>query len=229
MLMLNPINWGLKHHGNDTHPTPPSDGAAILSKYDGLHRANTDEKKIYLTFDLGYEAGYTAQVLDILKASGHKAIFFMCGEYLKQTELVERIIAEGHMIGNHTDRHKDLPTLSPEKITADIMDFQNQFTEKFPHAPAPVFMRPPKGRFDETVVKIARENNLRTMLWSIAIKDWDKSPIPHEKSAQTLADRLHAGAIILLHITNAGMPRTVEAFLPLVTARGYTIANPFEM
>lgn len=229
ILGLNPVNWGLKHNGNDLPPTPPDSGAAILQKYDGLYRANTTDKKIFLTFDLGYEAGHTAQILDILKTNGFKAIFFLCGNYLQESDLINRIIAEGHTVGNHTNHHKDLPTLSRDAITTDIMDFQNKFTTAYPNTPAPTFMRPPKGRFDEKTLDIAKQNGMRTMLWSIAIKDWGKTAIDHEKSAQTLAKRLHPGAIILLHITNAGMPKTLETLVPMLKERGYTVGNPSEI
>jgi peptidoglycan-N-acetylmuramic acid deacetylase len=133
------------------------------------------------------------------------------------------------VIGNHTNHHKDLPTLSNDGIKTDIMDFQNKFTSQYPNAKPPTFMRPPKGRFDEKTLTVARDNNLRTMLWSIAIKDWGKSPIDHVASANLISKRIHNGAIILMHITNAGVPKTVENLLSLLTEKGYTIGNPTEI
>jgi len=219
------VDWGLGPNGQGVPPTPPSHGAMILEKHNGLYRQETDEKRVFFTFDLGYEAGYTAEVLDILKEHNIKAIFFLCGNYLKETDLVNRMIDEGHIIGNHTDRHKDLPTLSREGIVTDIMTFQNDFTTQFPKAAAPVWFRPPKGRIDEKTLAVASENNLKTMMWSIAIKDWGKTPINADQSSQTIIKRIHPGAIILFHITNAGMPRTIEKLIPMLEEQGYEIAS----
>ena len=223
------INWGVCPQKNNIPPTPPPGSQKLLDDFGGLFRVNTDKKVVYFTFDLGYEAGYTAEVLDILKSHNAKGIFFLCGNYLKETALIERMHAEGHVIGNHTDRHKDLPTLSPDAIKTDIMDFQNDYLSRYPDKHAPTFMRPPKGRFDEKTLRIAQENKFRTMLWSIATVDWGKTAIDPVKTSDTIVRRLHSGAIILCHITNSGMPKTLERALPLIKAAGYTIGDPHEI
>ena len=117
------VSWGLKPNTQEKTPVPPADGVKLLTEHGGLFVGDTAQKKVYFTFDLGYEAGYTAEVLDILKENGIKGVFFLCGNYLKETELVKRMISEGHSIGNHTDRHKDLPKLSDEGIKKDIAAF----------------------------------------------------------------------------------------------------------
>jgi peptidoglycan-N-acetylmuramic acid deacetylase len=228
-LLSSPISWGLKPTENETIPPVPPKWSKTLQDGNGLYHLDTTEKKVLFTFDLGYEAGYTGEVLDILKAHDIKAIFFLCGHYLTETELVNRMINEGHMIGNHTDKHKDLTTLNKDGITTDIMDFQNEFIEKYPDAKPPVFMRPPSGKVDQESLEVASSNNLKTMMWSVAIKDWGKEPIDADKNAKRIAKRVHPGAIILLHITNAGMPRMVEQLLPLLSEKGYTTAQPFEI
>ena len=228
VLTVAPVNWGLGGFGNDRVPTAPSDGVKLLGQYNGLYHVPTDEKKIFLTFDLGYEAGFTGEILDILKENGLKAVFFLCGNYLQEGDLINRMIDEGHTIGNHTDRHRDLPKLDKAGVVTDIMTLQNDFIAKYPHARAPKFFRPPQGRIDEKTMQVASENGFRTVMWSLAIKDWSKTPIDHIASADKLAGRLHPGAIILLHITNAGMPKTLRTLLPLVKERGYTIGEPSE-
>ena len=220
------INWGLSGYGNEAIPAAPAGASQILSDFGGLYHLDTNEKQVLFTFDLGYEAGYTNEVLDVLKANNIKAIFFLAGNYLKETDLINRITSEGHMIGNHTDRHKDLPTLSDDKIQKDICDFQTKFCEKYPNAQCPVWFRPPKGRFDEKTLTIAKDCGLRCMMWSIATKDWGKEPINAEKTAQKIADRIHPGAVILSHITNAGTPKMLEVLIPLLTAKGYVTASP---
>ncbi|MDR0461783.1 MAG: polysaccharide deacetylase family protein [Christensenellaceae bacterium] len=221
-----PINWGLGYNGKDAPPTPPPGSHVLLQEHNGLYKQDTEEKRVFFTFDLGYEAGHTADVLDILKVNGIKAIFFLCGHYLKETDLIGRMIAEGHTIGNHTDKHKDLPTLSREGIEKDIMTFQNDFIAKYPEAKPPVWFRPPQGRIDEKTLKVAKENNLRTTMWSIAIKDWGKAPIDAQKSAEKIAGRAHPGAVILMHITNAGTPKMLDLLIPMLVAQGYEIGSP---
>ena len=100
------VNWGLTHHGNETTPTVSALGAKLLQEYDGMYVGDTSQKQVYFTFDLGYEAGYTADVLDLLKEYQIKGLFFLCGNYLKETDLIERMQNEGHQIGNHTNKHR---------------------------------------------------------------------------------------------------------------------------
>ena len=220
------INWGLSPTTNETTPAAPERAQTMLDEYNGLYVGNTDKKEVYFTFDLGYESGYTAQVLDILKENNIKCIFFLCGHYLTETELVNRMLTEGHTIGNHTDKHKELPTLSNDGIKTDIATFQNDYKTKYPDQKAPVFFRPPKGSFDERTLQIAKDEGLRTMLWSIAIVDWGKKAINAKSCADKITSRIHPGAIILFHITNSGTPEMLKLLIPQLKEKGYTIGHP---
>ena len=220
------VDWGLSHRGNEQIPTASTQGTALLNKYNGLYVADTDKKEVYLTFDLGYEAGHTGKVLDILAEHGIKGIFFLCGNYLTQDEIIGRMIAEGHSFGNHTDKHKNLPSLSDEGITTDITTLGNAYSEKFSDAKPMKFFRPPQGRFDERTLDIAKQNGLRAMMWSIAIVDWAKTPIDAKASADKIAGRIHPGAIILSHITNAGTPEMLKLLIPQLIEKGYSFGDP---
>jgi len=209
-------------------PEPPAHGAKILAENNGLFVAETQEKKVYFTFDLGYEAGYTEEVLDILKQNGIKGIFFLCGNYLKEKTLIRRMLSDGHEIGNHTDRHRDLPALSAEGIKTDIVTLQNSFIGLYGGVRMK-FFRPPQGRFNEEVLKIAAAEGLRAMLWSIAIVDWAKNPIDAAASAEKIASRLHSGAIILFHITNSGTPEMLRILLPKIADKGYVVGRADEL
>jgi len=215
------VNWGVNPNTQERTPEPPSGGVKLLAEHDGLFVGDGAEKKVYFTFDLGYEAGYTGEVLDILKEHGIKSVFFLCGNYLQERELIDRMLAEGHELGNHTDRHKDLPSLGEDGIKKDIVDFDTKLKEKYPDTTMR-FFRPPQGKFCARTLKIAQEQNLRTMMWSIAIVDWGKTPIDAQKSADKIASRLHPGAIILLHITNSGTPQMLRLLLPQMTEKGYS-------
>jgi len=227
--IIGPISWGLSPNTREEVPVAPDGVATMLKQYNGFYVSDTTEKKVFLTFDLGYEAGYTAEVLDILKQHDIKGIFFLCGHYLTERDLVTRMISEGHTIGNHTDKHKDLPTLSVEGMTRDIMTFQTDFADQYPDATPPVYFRPPKGRLDERMLRVAHENNLKTAMWSIAIVDWGKKPIEAQKNADKIASRVHPGAVVLLHIANSGMPAMLKLLIPQIFEKGYTFGTPTEI
>ena len=218
------ISWGLSHKGNEQTPTPPVGSAELLGKYGGIFVGDTTKKEIFLTFDLGYEAGYTDDVLELLKKHQVKAIFFLCGNYLKETELIDRMIAEGHTIGNHTNHHKDLPTLSAEAMRADIAELTTLFNEKYPDHKLKHF-RPGKGRFNEAVLAEAASQGLKTVMWSNAIVDWNKAPIDPVASSNKLLSRVHPGCICLLHISNSGMPKMLEVLIPQLLEKGYSIGD----
>lgn len=221
------INWGLTPNTKEKTPGAPANGAELLKEHDGMFVGPTDEKRVYLTFDLGYEAGYTAAVLDILKEHKIKGIFFLCGNYLQEDELICRMIDEGHTIGNHTNHHKDLPTLGNDKIKEDITSLSEKFKETYGNKynrPLTHF-RPPKGRFNEEVLKTAADEGLKAIMWSVAIVDWGKSPIDAQKNADKITSRIHPGAIILLHITNSGTPEMLKLLIPQLTEKGYAFGD----
>ncbi len=209
------VSWGLSHHGNGTTPTVSEVGAKLLKEYDGMYVGDTSQKQVYFTFDLGYEAGYTADVLDILKEYQIKGVFFLCGNYLQQTELIARMQNEGHQIGNHTNKHRDLPSLSEDGIRRDIGDLQLPTTAKF--------FRPPQGRFDEKTLRIAKDMGLRAVLWSLAIVDWQSKPkLDVQACTNKILERVHPGAIMLFHITNPGTPEMLRQVIPALQDKGYS-------
>lgn len=96
------IEWGIKRNDNHMQPDLGSKNKALIDKYNGIAMGNNEEKNIYLTFDLGYEAGYTSKILEALKENNVKGTFFITAHYVNtQPELVKRMIDEGHIVGNH--------------------------------------------------------------------------------------------------------------------------------
>jgi peptidoglycan-N-acetylmuramic acid deacetylase len=222
------ISWGVNPNSKELTPDPPDGSRAILDANNGIFIGKTDQKKVYLTFDLGYEAGYTEKVLDILKENNIQAIFFLCGNYLKEDKIIGRMISEGHLIGNHTDRHKDLPTLPKDEIKKDVTALTLKFNEKYPGVALKHF-RPPKGRFDERTLREASSNGLKTVLWSIAIVDWGSKPVAAALNADKIASRVHPGAVVLLHITNSGTPDMLKELLPKIARKGYEVGRADEL
>ena len=97
------IEWGIKRGDNHEQPDLGSENKQIIDKYDGISMGNSEKPYIYLTFDCGYEAGYTEKILEVLKQNDVKATFFITGHYLNsKPDLVKQMIDEGHIVGNHT-------------------------------------------------------------------------------------------------------------------------------
>ena len=182
---------------------------------------NKDSNSIYLTFDLGYEAGYTEHILDVLKENNVKAAFFITGHYLNtQTDLVKRMIEEGHIVGNHTVNHKSLVDLSDEEIEKEIMDLHNALYDKLGYEMT--YFRPPKGEFSERVLKIAKDLGYKAVLWSNAYDDWDEENQNREDYGKSkILDNLHNGCVLLLHGTSKDNSNILDYVIKEAISKGY--------
>lgn len=160
---------------------------------------NEDDKKITLTFDQGYENGYTSKILDTLKRKNVHAVFFVLQDYAeKNPELVQRMIDEGHTVGNHSVTHRSMPELSADECRQEIRGLQQYIKENFGYLPT--LFRPPMGEFSEQSLAVTEDCGCETVLWSFAYPDWDVNDQPDpEKSKEKLIGAAHEGAIYLLH------------------------------
>ena len=186
---------------------------------------NSEKPFIYLTFDLGYEAGYTSQILDTLKENNVKASFFITAHYLNTQEaLVKRMIEEGHIVGNHTVNHKELVKLSDEEIKEEINNLSQSIYDKFGYEMT--FFRPPKGEYSERVIKIASELNYKTVLWSSAYDDWNENKQGREEYGKAkILDNLHNGCILLLHATSKDNMNILDYVIKETISKGYIFKN----
>ena len=111
------IGWGVKRVPNNEQPDLGATNVKLMEQYNGIAMGNKEKKYVYLTFDGGYEAGYTEKILDALKENDVKATFFITGHYLNTAgDIVQRMVNEGHIVGNHTVNHHSMPDLSEEEI-----------------------------------------------------------------------------------------------------------------
>lgn len=118
------IGWGIKRNNNHEQPDLGSENIKILTENHGIAIGNSESKKIYLTFDEGYEAGYTPEILKVLKQNRVKAAFFITAHFVNtEPDLVKEMIDEGHIVGNHTINHKSMPDLNSEQIKSEVMRF----------------------------------------------------------------------------------------------------------
>ena len=193
------IEWGIKRNNNHEQPDLGNKNKDLMEKYNGLCIGNNSKKNIYLTFDAGYEAGYTIKILDVLKEKGVSATFFITSHYLNTAdEQVKRMIEEGHTIGNHTVNHKSMPEITDEEIEQEVMKLHQAVYEKYNYEMR--YIRPPKGEFSERTLKKCEDLGYKTVMWSFAYCDWDENKQPTiEEGKKKIVDNFHPGEIILLH------------------------------
>lgn len=217
-------NWGL---GFGTEGKPPTGNASAeeLKKYNAYFIGDTTQNTIYLTFDCGYENGNTEPILDALKKHDVKATFFVVGNFLETSpEIVKRMIAEGHTVGNHTYHHLDMSSISSmDAFKKETQDVENLF-EQITGTPITKFYRPPQGKYNIENLKMAQELGYHTFFWSLAYVDWyqDKQPTKDEAFGK-LFKRIHPGAIVLLHSTSSTNAQILDELLTKWEEMGYTI------
>lgn len=215
------IGWGIKRAQNNMQPDVGDDNKKILESNGGICLGSDLEKNIYLTFDEGYEAGYTSKILDTLKENQVKATFFITAHYLNTaSDLVERMINEGHIVGNHTCNHPSMPNISNEEIEKEVMQLHQAVYKKFNYEMK--YLRPPKGEFNERTLKKTSELGYKTVMWSFAYVDWDEKNQPSiEKSRETIINNLHCGEIMLLHPNSKTNSEVLDTIIKEAKSQGY--------
>lgn len=179
----------------------PSDALAFNDRYKeyNAYATTPDKKRIIITFDQGYENGYTADILDTLKEKNVKAIFFLTGDYAKkENALVKRMIDEGHVLGNHGMTHASLPKLSEEDAKQEVMSLHNYVLDEYGYEMQ--YFRFPCGEYSEDRLKLVGELGYKTLFWSFAYVDWQTDAQPDCTAAlDGLSKSVHGGEILLLH------------------------------
>ena len=225
------IEWGIKRNDNHEQPDVGSENRKVLEENNGIALGNSESKVIYLTFDEGYEAGYTSQILKILKENDVKATFFLTAHYINtQEELVKQMIEEGHIIGNHTVNHKSMPSLTEEEIKKEVMDLHQSVYEKFGYEMK--YIRPPKGEFSEKSLQVTNSLGYKTVMWSFAYEDWNEEKQPDEgKSKEKILNNLHNGEIMLLHGNSKTNTDILDSVIKEAKNMGYEFKSldEFEM
>lgn len=219
------IGWGIKRNDNHEQPDLGTINKQILDKYEGYSIGNKDSKKVYLTFDEGYEAGYTEKILAVLKQNEVKATFFITAHYVNtQPELVKKMIDDGHIIGNHTVNHKSMPDLDVDTIKKEVMNLHTSIFEKYNYEMK--YLRPPMGEYSEKTVAYTKSLGYTTVMWSFAYDDWDEQKQGREDYAkQKILDNVHNGAIILLHGNSKDNTNVLDYCIKEIKKMGYEFKN----
>lgn len=219
------IAWGFRRGENNQQPTLDAKAVKIVEQFDGYTMGNKDKKCVYLTFDAGYEAGYTENILKTLKENDIEATFFITAHYLNTAEeLVLEMIKNGNDVGNHTVNHKCIANLTDEQIKEEVMKLHNAVFEKTGYEMK--YFRPPKGEFSEKSLGTIKQLGYTNVMWSSAYDDWDKNKQGRtEYGKKKILDNLHNGAIILLHSTSEDNMNLLDDLIKEIKNRGYEIKS----
>ncbi len=221
-----PIGWGFKKSQNEVPAEAGQQYDEMLAKYGAFYKGSPEKKDIYLTFDNGYENGYTEKVLNVLKKEKVPATFFVTGHYLLSAEdLVKRMVREGHIVGNHSWHHPDFTAVSEQRIKEELQKVKAKTTELTGQKEMK-YMRPPRGVFSERTLKIAKDEGYTHVFWSVAFVDWKTDQQKGWKySYDNIMAQIHPGAIILLHTVSKDNADALEKAIQDLKKKGYTFKS----
>jgi len=230
LCLLAPIHadafgWGYKKNSN--HQIPEiGKYEEMLEKYGAYYVDDSGEKNIYLTFDNGYEQGYTSDILDVLKKESVPATFFVTGHYVEsEPDLIKRMVDEGHIIGNHSYHHPDFTIMNKEAIKEELETLEQSVAEISDQKEIK-FLRPPRGVFNENTLRWSNELGLVHIFWSLAFADWNTAD---QKGWQYAYDQImkqiHPGAIVLLHAVSSDNAEALEKIIQELKKQGYTFKS----
>lgn len=183
------------------------------------------EKVLYLTFDCGYENGYTSKILDTLKEKDVPAAFFCTLPQVKDyPDLIARMITEGHIVGNHSVKHPSFPTLTRIRMAEELQGMDNYLRTNFGYSEP--FFRFPMGEYSDCALDLIGSLGYRSVFWSVAYADWD---LDKQKGADyaftTVTARLHPGAVILLHSVSPDNAEALGRIIDWARGEGYTFKS----
>lgn len=224
----NGCNWFIVKRGNETPKFP--ENSKDVSRYGGIfidtYAAENGVKKIYLTFDAGYENGNIEKILDIMKDEGVTGAFFILSNLIKKNpDLIKRMVNEGHLVCNHTSNHKDLTRLNDYEIMANLSCLEAQYRDTVGIEMDKIF-RFPEGKYSISALKLLHENGYKTVFWSMAYDDWDNSrQMDAELAKQKLLSTTHEGAILLLHPTSSTNAKILQDLIHEWKDMGYSFGS----
>ncbi len=225
-LSTESIGWGIGTSRDELNR--PTDAVAFQEKYGDYSayfiRTSTEDKVIYLTMDEGYEYGFTETILDVLLETDTQIVFFVTKPFVESNpELVQRMIDEGHIVGNHSVTHPSagMPSLTVEEQQNEITELHEYMQENFNYTMW--LFRPPTGAFSEQSLAVANNLNYISVFWSFAHYDYDTENQPDtEEALQKCLDSLHPGAIYLLHAVSETNTAILKDFINGAKEQGYT-------
>ncbi len=222
-LSTDAYSWSRATNKNHKTPAIPKQTNAWLKEYNGYYVYNTKEKVIYLTFDMGYENGYTSKILDVLKKHDAKATFFVCKAFIDSNPKgIKRMVKEGHVVANHTVNHIPFYKLTESKLKTDLKGVEDAY-EKVTGEKMLKLVRPPEGGFSEKSLFLSQKLGYTSIFWSIALaNDWNLKKQPSKEQTLSLfKTQYHNGAIVLLHGISPAVANNLDEMLKQLEDVGY--------
>ncbi|MBZ9635045.1 delta-lactam-biosynthetic de-N-acetylase [Clostridium sp. FP1] len=230
-LSTKEYNWYFQPRNDNTPPEGPKETIKIISNYECYYLGDTSKKTLYLTFDEGYEAGYTAPILDVLKKHNVKAAFFVVKPYITSNpELIKRMVDEGHLVCNHSNHHPSMASIvDVEKFNRELSDVEAEF-ENVTGKKISKYFRPPMGKYSELSLQYTQNYGYKTIFWSFAYMDWltDKQP-SHENAKKRIMQRTHNGGIMLLHAVSKTNAEILDDVITQWKSQGYELKTLDEL
>lgn len=217
--------WG--YAKNKEHRIPEiGNYKEMLEKYGAYYVDGSGQKNVYLTFDNGYEQGYTGDILDVLKKESVPATFFVTGHYVEEEpELLNRMVNEGHIIGNHSYHHPDFSVMNKESIKKELEMLEAAVAEVTEQKEIK-YLRPPRGIFNEHTLQWSNELGLIHVFWSLAFNDWNIDAQKGWKYAyDQIMEQIHPGAIVLLHSVSSDNAQALEKVIKDLKKQGYVFKS----
>lgn len=218
--------WYCRHMENGARPPVPPE-MSYIGECGGYFIDPDEEKRvIYLTFDAGYENGNIEKILDTLKEEGVPGAFFVLENLVtSNTELVRRMIDEGHTVCNHTARHHDMTKMNDDGFTAELEKMEEIYRSVM-GCEISKYYRPPEGRFNRANLECADRLGYKTIFWSYAYADWDNNnQMAPEAAIKKVLAGTHNGEVILLHPTSATNAEILPELIHEWKKMGYTFGT----
>lgn len=230
-LSTKEYSWYFQPRNDNTPPDGPKENIKIMSTYDCYHLGDTSKKVLYLTFDEGYEAGYTAPILDVLKKHNVKAAFFVVKPYITSSpDLIKRMVNEGHLVCNHSNHHPSMASIKDEeKFNKELSDVEEAY-ESITHKKMSKYFRPPMGKYSELSLHYTKNYGYKTIFWSFAYMDWITNKQPsHESAKKRIMQRTHNGGIMLLHAVSKTNAEILDDVITEWEKQGYVLKSLDEL
>ncbi|QAT39469.1 delta-lactam-biosynthetic de-N-acetylase [Clostridium sp. JN-9] len=223
------LDWFFQPRNDGTPSGEPKEVLDLINKYSAYYLGDTSKKYMYLTFDEGYENGYTSKILDILKENNVKAAFFVTTPYINSNkDLIKRMVNEGHLVCNHSTHHPSMAAVAKK----DKSKFVNEFAvnekafEEVTGKKMVKFFRPPMGKYSELSLAYTKELGYKSIFWSFAYGDWDIKKQPSEDYAKkVIMQRTHNGSIVLLHAVSKTNTNILDSILKYWKSSGYELKS----
>lgn len=224
-------HFGFKKSTNGQQPSIDQEGFKnLLRQHGAIFTGDPAIKELYLTFDNGYEQGYTGKILDVLKEKQVPAIFFVTGHYIRsEPELLKRMAHEGHLIGNHSWAHPDMSQISAERIQKELNQVKDEVIALTGQKDMR-YLRTPRGIFNKQSLAVSQGLGYTNVFWSVAYRDWEpKQQKGWAYAYKNVMAQLHPGAVILLHSVSKDNTEALAKIIDDARSQGYQFKSLDEM